>query len=517
MTTEWTCPGCGHAQLVEGGRYLPLGEDISPSRLRDEARLRVVCGSCGAADFVIPPLIVDLLPSLLVFVADADRPTLLEEFRELLDDLAEEITEERLAEILHSSYQVVVGLDGLHRLLDLALGGATMEMLLPATHIVPMCAHHHLLVVAKEYADAGREVDACQVLLRGAAHPLYDPHFFRELSGYAHTAGDREVAEAALAEAELQEAGHSHVWVILLPAGTHSAEADPPADLCPPTLYARVRDTTQPILPDPYVAARAGMLVGEIERAIVHLGPTWELSFYRETMTLQFEQWLESEELRYDPRDLVEVFAAERREALPEPDATLGPDELGRLGAILADTGHEQHGLPVLRRAIEGAAPGTMPITRYNLAVLLDRTGSAAEAVALYQDVAAGTDLDSASRALLALGRLHQSSGDDQAARPAFDEAVSLGHPEHGPRALLELARLEGRQGDPATQERHLLDLVEARIEDVSEAAALDLGVLRIRAGDVAGAVPLLELASESLDDEIAGAATEALSRLRAR
>ncbi|GAA3469802.1 tetratricopeptide repeat protein [Nonomuraea roseola] len=517
MTTEWTCPGCGHAQLFEGGRYLPLEEDVPASGLQDRAQVRVVCDRCGAAHLIVPPLIVDLLPSLLVFVADADRPTLLEEFRELLDDLAEEIAEERFATILASSYQVVVGLDGLHRLLDLVLGGATMEMLLPATYVVPMCAHLHLLVVAKEYADAGRDADAYQVLLRSAAHALYNPDFFRELSGYAHTAGDHEVAEAALTEAELQEAGHSHVWIVLLPAGTHIGEEDPPADLCPPTLFARVRDTSQPILPDPYVAARAGMLVGEIERAIVHLGPTWELSFYRETMTIQFEQWLESQELRYDPQDLVEIFVTERREALPEPDDTLGPEELGRLGAILADSGHEQQALPVLHRAIGDAAPGTMPIARYNLAALLDRTGAAAEAVPLYRDVAAGTDLVSASMALLALGRLYQERGDDQEARLAFDDAVSLGHPAHGPQALLELARLEGRRGDTATQESHLVELVEAQIEDVSEAAALDLGVLRIREGDAAGAVPMLELAADSLDDEIADAATELLSQLRAR
>ena len=301
--TERHCPKCGASQTATIRRYFSTlrTPKVKEELLRGQLGYHK-CDSCGfTLAFSYPIVYDDPSSNLLVFVCDDDRETLIDEFHSLLASCRNkhEMTKGEYDKALTRPFQIIVGLDTLARVVSTVDNGVFCYRSTPGLSEAPMFDRVILLVVAKEYRQAGRDGDAYEVIRQGAKFPCSDPGFFRELGAYALTAGFFEDAYEALRLSEKLAKERSHVWEQIVPSEGMITKI--PEEVALPKLEARMKKIYRAMRPeclltDEELVELAGTIVAWIERAIQELGDSQELSFYEGHTLLELGRLLKDKE-----------------------------------------------------------------------------------------------------------------------------------------------------------------------------------------------------------------------------
>lgn len=521
------CSRCGMGVDTQIVRYLhaPDDEDLADQLLTGQiggAR----CERCGHHwDASVPMIYHDPPRKLVVYVADADRTSLIEEFHAFLEELDGKIPEAQFDQILRSPYQIVIGFGGLRQLIRAVDEGAPFLDSVPSLprpwKVINADAQAHVLLeVARQYALLGHPREAYAVLVRGS--PMFPPDgdsmLLKEWGGHAFGAGEYAAAEAALVKAEALREAQVHRWaavVALKPTNEVIPEVIPPK-----LLWAQgeeeLHDEAQAIgIPDDAMeATRIGRLLGELDRAYVYLGPIGHIPFWRDNLPWTFDLWCGREER--NPPALIQACQVERARAWPTSMDGLTAEQLVRLAVVLADGGEQAKAEDVLFQATRCGSPDVAGQAHLQLGKLLEPRDLDA-ALHEFEGAAACPVVHTASEALAILvTHLPPGQGNDTKLRETLERIVQLGDPKYGPRALLLLARFEASVDRAEVANNYLSDLAEWGEPGIKEEAALNLGILRAKSGDLVGAREALTIAARSGDEEVAREAQRVLALVTA-
>lgn len=505
--TRISCPSCGHEMTTDCPTYVHAGlaSRLAEELIRDSAGT-LECVECGNVwDAWIPLLYDDPEHELMIYVADADRETLGDEYHAFLEAQRGLITPEAYRRASEESYQVVAGLAALRAIARAALDDVYLYHSVVGFE-APEFDAHLLIAVANAYQEAGEPRRAFEVARRAAALPTADASIFRELGAHAFAAGEADAAEEALVRSLELKRKFRHLPAQRTPRQGVVSKAPDGVHLqvfqdAQATLVRAERPELA--LTDEQKAELAGAMVGELERALVELPrPDPELTAIRFLTSRKFDTWVARESRSAAAEALRAIYERVRSSSHVDLDLTGPPARLLRMGEIFAGTDKAGLAELALRKVRRRGDPEEQAQAALRLGdLLVDR--DAQEAENCFAEAALSSSANLVALSLLRRGQLKRGQGKRSEAHRYLAAAAAVGETFASASALFALAGMHREDGDTAAEERCLGPLVAGDYGDLSASAAMRLGAILLDRGDYALAEYFFTRADSTMDFEM--------------